>query len=415
MYICIMLKAYRYRLYPTEEQKFFFAKTFGCCRVVYNRTLDYISMFWNGAEVSVSYFAAKAQLVGLKEVYPWLGEVNSQSLQFAVKQCADGFVNWWERRSEHPLPKRKNARQSFHNPQHCSIDWRHGLLNIPKCKGIPIVLHRGFRGTVKDVTVSLESGGRYYASVLVDTACSPIAKDAVVLRSKSIGIDMNCGDVVCSDGRRFECPRALRKAEAKLRKEQRRLSRKEKGSRNSAKQKHIVSKCHARVADVRCDFLHKVTYELTHDSQVRTIFVEDLNVKGMMRNRYLAKSVADASFGELVRQLSYKGEWSGVNVLRISRWDPSSKRCSACGSIYRELKLSERVWTCRCCGAVHDRDYNASVNVKYFGLKALPPDRREVKPADCPPVDDRQRSAGLRSSDRMKQEKFRGVTDAPGL
>jgi putative transposase len=148
---------------------------------------------------------------------------------------------------------------------------------------------------------------------------------------------------------------------------------------------------------------------------VRTIFVEDLNVRGMMYNRHLAKSVADASFGELVRQLSYKGEWCGVNVLRIGRWDPSSKCCSECGGIYRGLKLSERVWTCNCCGAVHDRDYNASVNVKYFGLMALPPDRREVKPADCPPVDDRQRCAGLRSSDRMNQEKFRGVTDAPGL
>ena len=129
----------------------------------------------------------------------------------------------------------------------------------------------------------------------------------------------------------------------------------------------------------------------------------------------MARSVSDASFGELVRQLTYKGQWYGVNVMKIDRWAPSSKTCSACGWVYRGLKLSQRVWTCECCGTCHDRDYNASVNIKLFGLMALPPDRREVKPVDCPPVDDRCSSNALRSSDRMNQEKFRGVMDAPVL
>ena len=409
-----MLKAYKYRIYPTLEQTVFFAKSFGCCRVVYNRTLDYMSMWWSGGGCGVSRFAAQSQLAALKDIYPWLSEVNSQSLQYAVKQCADGFANWWHHRANHPLPKRKDARQSFHNPQHCSVDWKHGTISVPKCRDIKAVLHRPFYGTIKDVTISKCSGDRYYASILVDTAHVPMPADVTVCEATSVGIDLNCGDVVCSDGRRFVCPRSYRKVESRLRREQRRLSRKAKGSKNREKQRRVVSRCHARVRDRRMDFLHKVTHELTHDSQVRTLFVEDLNVRGMVRNPFLAKSVTDAAFGEFVRQLAYKGRWYGVNVIKIGRWDASSKTCSACGAVNRGLRLSDREWTCVCCGSHHDRDYNASVNIKSFGLMALPPDRREVKPADCPHVDDR-RESGLRSSGRMNQEKFRGVTDAPAL
>lgn len=410
-----MLRAYKYRLYPTPGQAEFFEKSFGCCRMVYNRTLDYMSMLWIGGGNSVSRLAAQAQLVALKEIYPWIGEVNAQSLQYAVKQCSDGFVNWWRRRAKHPLPKRKNARQSFHNPQHCSVDWKRGAISIPKCKGVKAVLHRPFYGQVKDITISREAAGRYYASILVDTAIKPKACDAVVSESTSIGIDLNVGEIVCSDGRRYSNPQSLRKAEARLCREQRRLSKKQKGSNNSRKQRLVVARCHARVSNQRRDFLHKVTHELTHDSQVRTIFVEDLNVRGMLSNHHLAKSISDVSFGEFLRQLSYKGVWYGVNVVRVDRWAPSSKTCSVCGTVNRKLRLCDRKWTCKCCGTRHERDYNAAVNIKSFGLMALPPDRREVKPVDCPPVDDRRSPNDLRSSDRMNQEKFRGVTDAPGL
>lgn len=414
-YICVMLRAYKYRLYPTSEQAEFFAKSFGCVRVAYNRTLDYMSMFWIGLERSVSYFDAKRQLVAMKECFPWLSEVNSQSLQYAIKQCADGFRNWWEHRAEHPVPKCKDVRQSFHNPQHCSVDWNRGTVSIPKCKGIKAVLHRPFYGRVKDVTISRESGDRYYASILVETAIRELPCDIVVSAATSIGIDLNCGEIVCSDGRRFSSPKALAKNERRLRRQQRILSRKQPGSKNRDRQKHIVSRCHARVRDVRHDFLHKVTHELTHDSQVRTVFIEDLNVRGMVRNHHLAKTISDASFGEFVRQLTYKCHWYGVNVIKIGRWAPSSKSCSVCGQVNHGLTLGDREWTCVCCGTHHDRDYNASVNIKSFGLMALPPDRREVKPADCPPVDDRRSLNALRSSDRLNQEKFRGATDAPGL
>ena len=410
-----MLKAFKYRLYPTAEQAVFFAKSFGCTRFVFNRTLDYMSMFWIGGGNSVSRFAAQAQLVILKDVYPWIGEVNSQSLQYAIKQCSDAFKNWWAHRASHPLPKRKDSRQLFHNPQHCSVNWKHGTITVPKCKEIKAVLHRPFFGQVKDITISKESGDRYYASVLVDTAARELLGDTAVSEATAIGIDLNCGDIVCSDGRRFSNPKALMQVEKRLRRQQRILSRKQPGSKNRARQRHIVSKCHAKVSDSRHDFLHKVTHELTHDSQVRTVFIEDLNVRGMVHNRHLAKTVSDASFGEFVRQLTYKGMWYGVNVIKIDRWAPSSKTCSACGRVNRGLKLSQREWTCVCCGTHHDLDYNASVNIKSFGLMALPPERREVKPADCPPVDERRSLNALRSSDRLNQEKFRGVTDAPDL
>lgn len=167
-----MLRAYKYRLYPTTDQAEFFSKSFGCCRVAYNRTLDYMSMLWCGAGVNVSRFGAQEQLTSLKEIYPWFGEINSQSLQYAVKQVADAFKNWWEHRASHPLPKRKRDRQSFHNPQNCSVDWKRRTLSIPKCKDIPIVLHRSFYGKIKDVTVSMNPDGKYYASILVDTAIS---------------------------------------------------------------------------------------------------------------------------------------------------------------------------------------------------------------------------------------------------
>ena len=415
-YICSMLRAYKYRLYPTQEQAEFFEKSFGCVRVVFNRTLDYMSMFWIGGGNSVTRIAAQSQLTILKDVYPWMGDVNSQSLQYAVKQCSDGFVNWWQHRAAHPLPKRKRAqRQSFHNPQNCSVNWKRGTISIPKCRDIKVVLHRPFYGTIKDMTVSRESAGRYYVSILVDTAIELTAVNTVIDADTSIGVDLNCGDVVCSDGRRFDCPRAMRKAEAKLRREQRHLSKKVKGSANYARQRRVVAKHHTKVKNIRRDWLHKVTHELTHDSQVCTVFIEDLNVRGMQRNPHLAKSVSDAAFGEFVRQLTYKGDWYGVNVVKIDRWAPSSKTCNVCGYRNRALALNQRAWTCVCCGTRHDRDLNAAKNIKSFGLSALPPDRREVKPADCPPVDERHSSNDLRSSDRLNQEKFRGVTDAPAL
>lgn len=410
-----MLRAYKYRLYPTAEQCVFLAQQFGNVRRVYNLALDMRCMLWNGAEQSVSRLVTQAQLVEWKEMYPYLALSNSQSLQYAVKQVDDAFTNWWKHGARHPMPKRKRDRQAFHNPQHCSVDWKRRTLSIPKCKDIPIVLHRPFYGSIKDVTVSMDPDGKYYASILVDTAISekPCGQ---VDQSTTIGIDTGVKTfAVCSDGREFSAPHFAKAAEKRLKHYQRELRHKTKGSSGWKKVQHHIARIHAKVANQRLDYIHKVTHQLTHDSQVRTICIEDLNVKGMLSNHHLAYSIADAGIGRFYSILEYKCRWEGINLVRIGRWDASSKTCSACGEVNRSLKLSDRKWTCMSCGCVHDRDYNASVNIKSFGLRmTLPSDRREVTPVDCPTVDDRQ-LAGLRSSDRSKQEKFRGATDAPAL
>ena len=410
-----MLRAYKYRLYPTAEQAEYFAKCFGCCRVVYNHTLDYMSMLWCGAGIFVSRFAAQAQLVSLKECYPWLDEVSSQSLQYAVKQVADAYTNFFEHRARHPLPKRKRDRQSFHNPQHCSVDWKHGTITIPKCKCIKAVLHRSFYGLVKDITVSKDPDGRYYASVLVDTAVQP-AMPGPVSDATTIGIDTGIGTfAVCSNGTGYPSPHFAKDSATRLKHYQRQLRHMTKGSRNWNRTQLRIAKIHGHVANQRVDYLHKMTYGLTHDSQVGTICIEDLDLREWMKHRQLAYDAVDVSVGKFYELLRYKCEWYGVNLVTIDRWCKSSKTCSVCGAVNESLKLSQRVWTCNSCGTIHNRDYNASKNIKSFGLSALPGDAREVTPADCSTVDDRRSLTGLRSSDSVKQEKFRSATDAPAL
>lgn len=410
-----MLRAYKYRLYPTAKQCEFLAQQFGNIRRVYNLALDMRCMLWNGAGQSVSRLATQAQLVEWKEMYPYLALSNSQSLQYAVKQVDDAFTNWWKHGARHPLPKRKRDRQTFHNPQRCSVDWNGKTLTIPKCKDIPIVLHRPFYGRIKDVTVSMDPDGKYYASILVDTAISekPCGQ---VEQSTTIGIDTGVKTfAVCSDGREFSTPHFAMAQAYRLKHYQRELRHKQKGSKSYRETLLHIAKIHSKVANQRLDYIHKFTHKLTHDSQVRTICIEDLNIKGMMHNHHLAYSLSDVSIGKFYDILRYKCKWYGVNLITIGRWDASSRTCSACGEVNRSLKLSDRQWTCMYCGTHHDRDYNASVNIKQFGLRQiLPGDNREVTPVDCSTVDDR-RLAGLRSSDRSKQEKFRGVTDAPDL
>ncbi len=410
-----MLRAYKYRLYPTAKQCEFLAQQFGNVRRVYNLALDMRCMLWNGAEQSVSRFATQAQLVEWKEMYPYLALSNSQSLQYAVKQVDDAFTNWWKHGARHPMPKRKRDRQTFHNPQHCSVDWNGKTLAIPKCKDIPIVLHRPFYGNIKDVTISLNPDGKYFASVLVETAARPKSCSSVEA-STTIGIDTGVKTfAVCSDGREFQTPHFAKAQAHRLKHYQRQLRLKQKGSKGYEETLRHIAKIQAHVANQRLDYIHKVTYTLTHDSQVRIICIEDLNVKGMMHNHHLAYSLSDVSIGKFYNILRYKCAWYGVNLVTIGRWDASSRTCSVCGEVNRSLKLSDRQWTCMRCGTHHDRDYNASVNIKKIGLRqTLPGDNREVTPVDCPPVDDRRR-AGLRSSGSVKQEKFRSATDAPVL
>ena len=382
------------------------AKTFGCCRFVYNWALNLKIEAYKLEKKSVAYKEVQDRMVNeLKKENQWLTEVNSQALLNSIRNLDTAYKNFF--RDTHavgfPRFKSRKNRQSFQCPQHCSVDFGKGTVSIPKAKDIPAVLHRRFKGTVKTVTVSMTPSGKYFASVLVDTAIqelpvSPIQGDT------ALGIDLGIKSLaVCSDGRTFDNPKNLQHSLDRLALLQKRLSRKQKGSANRNKARIRVARLQEHIANCRKDNLHKITHVLTHDSQVRTLCMENLNVKGMQSNHHLAQAVGDASFGMFLTMLEYKCRWYGVNLVKIDRFAPSSKTCGQCGYVYKGLKLSERSWTCPECGTHHDRDFNAACNIKEFGLKALPTERGKVKPVDCPTVDDRPRV--LKNRGRKKQEK----------
>ena len=386
-----MLRAYKYRIYPTDEQKVLFAKTFGCVRVVYNWGLDIKSRLYKEEKLSISRFELHKKLASeLKLEKEWLKEVNAQSLQHSISQLSNAFDNFFKKTAKYPNFKSKHDRQSFHNPQHCSVDIAKGLLNIPKAKAIPIVLHRKYKGDkIHDVTISMEKDGRYYASILVDTFDNPLPKRPVA-EDATIGIDTGLKTfAVCSNGEEFASAHFLKAQKRKLKLLSRRLSRKKKGSKAFDETKLKIARVHSKVASQRLDYLHKITHRLTHENQVGTICVEDLNVKGMVRNKHLAYDISDAGIGMFYTMLAYKCQWYGINLVKIGRFQPSSKQCNCCGHINKTLTLSVREWTCPECGTHHDRDYNASVNIKKFGLETLRMERAEVKPVECPLVDDR--------------------------
>ena len=401
-----MLRAYKYRIYPTDEQKVLFAKTFGCCRFVYNWALNLRIEAYKSDKRTVPYKEIQDCMVNeLKAEHDWLKEVNSQSLLYSLRNLETAYTNFFRNTKAVGFPKFKSrkSRQSFLCPQHCRVDFERGTITIPKAKDIPAVLHRKFRGAVKTVTVSMTPSGKYYASVLVDTSIQEL-QAAEPQEKTTVGIDLGVKSLaVCSDGRTFENPKNLQRSLYRLAMLQKRLSRKQKGSANRDKARVKIARLQEHISNCRKDNLHKITHTLTHDSQVRTICMEDLNVKGMQRNHHLAQAVVDASFGMFLTMLEYKCRWYGVNLIKIDRFAPSSKTCGKCGHIYKGLKLSERSWTCPECGTHHDRDFNAACNIKDFGLKALPTERGKVKPVDCPLVDERPRV--LKSNGRKKQGK----------
>ena len=405
-----MLRAYKYRIYPTEEQKVLFAKTFGCCRFVYNWALNLKIEAYKQDKKSVAYKEVQDRMVNeLKKENQWLTEVNSQALLNSIRNLDTAYKNFF--RDPHavgfPKFKSRKSKQSFQCPQHCNVDFVKGTITIPKAKDIPAVLHRRFKGTVKTVTVSMTPSGRYFASVLVYTTIQELPASAIQ-GDTALGIDLGIKSLaVCSDGRTFDNPKNLQRSLDRLKLLQKRLSRKQKGSANRNKTRILVARLQERIANCRKDSLHKITHALTHDSQVHTICMENLNVKGMQRNHYLAQAVGDASFGMFLTMLEYKCQWYGVNLVKIDRFAPSSKTCGQCGYVYKGLKLSERNWTCPECGTHHDRDFNAACNIMEFGLKALPSERGDVKPVDFPTVDERPRV--LKSRGRKKQEKRGGI------
>jgi putative transposase len=345
---------------PNKAQSELLNKHIGSARFVYNLALETKQMAYAGNRVSLSCFDLIKQLPGLKEQCAWLKEINSQSLQQAIVNLDTAFTKFFKGQTNFPNFKKKTARQSFNVPQYVTIE--KSKLIIPKFKnGIDIILHREIKGQIKQATISRTPTGKYFASILVDNKKEAPNKNTIKEKT-SVGIDLGIKTfLVASDGNQFDNPKFLKKSLSRLKYVQRKYSKK-KGKRT----KYRLQRLHEIVANQRKDFLHKTSIELikNHD----TVCIEDLNIKGMVKNHKLAQAIIDVSWGEFVRQLEYKAEWYGKNIIRIGRFEPSSKTCSCCGNINKELILQDREWTC-VCGEVLDRDVNAAINIKNFALK----------------------------------------------
>ena len=313
----------------------------------------------------ISAFDLCKQLTDAKKDFVWLKEPDSQALQMALKNLDVAFKNMSSGKG-FPKFKAKSGNQSFICPNNTrKIDFEKGLLTIPKIKNIPIIIDRKFKGQIKRVTISKNPTGKYFASVLVDNHQELPAK--VPIGGKSMGIDLGLKEfAVLSDGTRITNPRFLEREIFHLKYLQGQTSKKKKGSNNRRKANRKIALCHERITNMRKDFLHKLSSALVRENQ--TICVEDLAVKNMVKNHKLARAISQVGWSEFVRQLTYKAAWYGKNLIRINRFEPSSKTCNNCGWKYQDLDLSEREWTCEGCGQTIDRDLNAARNILVAGL-----------------------------------------------
>jgi len=357
----MILKAIKYRLYPTKLQAELLDKHIGACRFVYNLALETKQAAWASAKVNLSCFDLHAQLPDLKKECCWLYDINSASLQAAISRMDSAYTNFFKGYTEFPKFKSsKSTRKSFTIPQRVEI--KDNSIKIPKFQeGIRAVIHRKFDGKIKSGTVSKTPTGKYFISVNFEINEHLPIKPSVI-EENTVGVDLGIKSfATLSNGEIIENPRHLKKVLSKLKYTQRKYS-KYKGKRTRQK----LARLHEKITNRRNDFLHKVTKKLIDENQA--IALENLNVDGMMRNHKLAQAISDVSWGRFNELLNYKAEWYGVNILRIGQFEPSSKMCH-CGVVNKELKLSDREWRCKSCGSVNDRDLLAAQNIKKFALR----------------------------------------------
>lgn len=362
----VVRRSYRYRFYPTDVQAAELSRTFGCVRLVYNRALEARSAAWTVEQRRVSYVETSALLTRWKQDpdLSFLTEVSSVPLQQGLRHLQGAFVAFWDRRACYPRFKSRKRGKASAEYTRSGFRWRDGQLTLAKMsEPLDIVWSRplpeGAEPTT--VTVSRDPAGRWHVSIsceIVVASLPPV--------TATVGLDAGITSLVTlSTGEKITNQRHERRDRARLVSAQRRLARKQEGSRNRARARVRVARVHARIADRRRDVLHKLSTRLVRENQV--ISIEDLSIRNMVRNHNLARAISDASWSELRRQLEYKASWYGRTVVTIDRFYPSSKTCSMCGALQKALPLGVRKWSCR-CGAHHDRDINAARVILAAGL-----------------------------------------------
>lgn len=362
-------RAYKFRLYPTEEQKVYFAKSFGCCRKVYNHVLD----------LRQKYYTEKKTLKGfksptekeLKVEFPFLKEISNVALQQARRDLDTAYTNFFRKLKKKEKTslcfRSAKSEQSFRELQNVKVDFSDKLLKIPKLDWIKYRDSRTFSGKIRNVTISKTASGKYFASILVEEQIQQLPPV-----DKIIGIDLGIAHFLTDDqGNKVENPRCFEKARKKLAFEQRKLSRKVKGSNNYEKQRLKVARCQEKIANQRRDFQQKLSAQLIHENQV--ICCETLAAKKMMMtgSRSLSRNLGDTAFSSFLSMLKYKAEWRGREFVQIDQYFASSKICFDCNWKKTDLQLRDRVWSCNNCGSIHDRDHNAAKNILQRGLEII--------------------------------------------
>jgi putative transposase len=396
-------RAFKYRFYPTDEQAAELSRTFGCVRLVYNKALEERTRAWYGEQHRVSYVQSSAALTEWKKTgeLAFLTEVSSVPLQQALRHLQTAFGNFFAKRAKYPRYKSRKKSRASAEYTRSAFKWRDGKLTLAKMTEPLDIrwsrpLPQGAEPTT--VTVSRDSAGRWFVSMLCEDTITPAPATM-----NAVGIDAGITSLVTlSTGEKIANPRHERRDRARLARAQRELSRKAKGSSNRAKARVKVARVHARIADRRRDFLHKLTSRLVRENQ--TVVIEDLTVRNLLKNGRLARAISDAAWTDLRMMLEYKCAWYGRELVVIDRWFPSSKLCGTCGTVAAKMPLHVREWTCD-CGAVHDRDVNAARNILAAGLAA----------SACGDGVRPQRESSRTGRSSVKQEPQRATAGIPRL